>query len=347
MFENRWMLRTRWMPITMVFDKRNVSLTLILCLASLALALYSLTLGSLSLTLQQIWQAFLKEGQPLIQTVVVQWRLPRALMAILIGAALGMSGAIFQSLLRNPLGSPDVIGFNTGAYSGALITVILLKGSYLQMAFGSISGGCITALIIYALAWQNGVVRLRLIIVGIAVSAMLHGLNVWLMMSSTMESAMTAALWSAGSLNGMTWEKAAAPSLLCILLMSLCFALYRPMQLMEMGDEISQSLGVRVQRSRATLTICATALTAAATALTGPISFISLAAPQIAKRLTGNSVLSPMTSAATGSLLLLSADLLAQHAIDTIQLPVGILTVSLGGLYLMTLLIQEARKTAA
>ena len=345
MKQTYWLVSLSVPSTTIRLDKRITLTTLVLCCLGAMLALFSLTLGSYPVSALQIWQTLTGDAVPLLHTVLIDWRLPRVFMALCTGAALGMSGAIFQSLLRNPLGSPDVIGFNTGAYTGALITVILLKGSYLQMAFGSILGGCLTALLIYALAWQNGVARFRLIIVGIAVSASLHGVNVWLMMSSTLESAMTAAFWSTGSLNGMTWEKALPPSALCLLLMIFCLGLTRPMQLMEMGDELAQSLGIRVNKTRALLTISATALTAAATAMTGPVAFIALSAPPIAQRLTKAPVLSPLAAAATGGLLLLSADMLAQHAIPNIQLPVGIITVSLGGLYLVGLLVRETRKS--
>jgi len=325
--------------------KKIIFTSLLLISLALLLALFSLTQGTLPLTLQQVFLALHGEGLPMLQTVVTQWRLPRAIMAIITGAALGISGAIFQSLLRNPLGSPDVIGFNTGAYTGALISVILLKGSYLQMAAGSLLGGCLTAVIIYLLAWDNGVSRFRLIIIGIAVSAILNALNIWLMMSATQESAMSAALWSVGSLNGITWEKGLPTGLICCAFMLICLLFVRPMQTLEMGDDLAQAMGVNPTHTRAGLLFIATALTAAATAITGPISFIALAAPQIAQRLTRGMSLSLLSSAAMGGLLLLSADVVAQHLFTPTQLPVGIITISIGGIYLIALLIQEARKS--
>jgi iron complex transport system permease protein len=330
--------------ITILFDKKITSTSLTLLMFALVLALFSLTKGTLPLSPNQLLLALQGEGEPMLHTVVMEWRLPRALMAILTGAALGISGAIFQSLLRNPLGSPDVIGFNTGAYTGALITVIILHGSYLQMAIGSLFGGCITAVVIYLLAWKNGVARFRLIIIGIAVSAILNAVNIWLMMSATQESAMSAALWSVGSLNGITWEKSLPTGIICFALTCLCAFLVRPMRLLEMGDDIALAMGANPNRSRAVLLLIATALTAAATAITGPISFIALAAPQIAMRLTKGSSLSLLCSGAMGGLLLLGADFIAQHLFTPTQLPVGIITISIGGLYLIALLLREAKK---
>ena len=330
--------------ITFRLPKKTVLISAVLFGITLVLALFALTKGMLPLTLPQVLQALQGDGSLTLQTVVTQWRLPRAVMAMVTGAALGISGAIFQSLLRNPLGSPDVIGFNTGAYTGALITVILLKGSYLQMAMGSLLGGCLTAVLIYLLAWQNGVARFRLIIVGIAVSAILNALNIWLMMSATQESAMSAALWSVGSRNGITWAKSLPTGIICCMFMLVCLALARPMQILEMGDDLAQAMGVNPDRTRAVLMLAATALTAAATAITGPISFIALAAPQIAQRLTQGASLSLICSAAMGSLLLLTADFVAQHLFMPTQLPVGIITISIGGIYLIALLLREARK---
>jgi iron complex transport system permease protein len=264
-------------------------------------------------------------------------------MALLLGAALGISGAIFQSLLRNPLGSPDVIGFNTGAYSGVLVAIVLFNSGVIGITSGALAGGLLTAALVYLLAWRNGVEAFRLIIVGIAVRALLVAGNTWLIISASLESAMTAGLWSAGSLNGISWAKSlpvlAVITLCCLLLLTLS----RRMRLLEMGDDTACALGVPVERSRVLLLLIGVTLTAAATAVAGPISFIALVAPQIARRLCANrSVL--LLTALTGALLLLIADVAAQRLFMPYQLPVGVLTVSLGGIYLIWLLIRESRK---
>ncbi|SIR13507.1 iron complex transport system permease protein [Aeromonas sp. RU39B] len=324
-------------------EPRAITLLVLLSLSAVALLWLALSLGALSVTATDIWLALQGRGTPMLHTVIVQWRLPRALMALLCGLALGISGAVFQSLLRNPMGSPDVIGFNTGAYTGALVTVILLKGSDLAMAAGSLVGGCLTALVIFALAWQQGISRLRLIIVGIAVSAMLTALNIWLLMSSTQESALTAALWSAGSLNGITWSKAWPVMIPCLLLAALCCSGQRPLRQLELGDDLAHASGVAVQKTRLLLMLAGVALAAIATAMTGPIPFVALAAPQIAQRLGRSPSPSLISAGLTGAVLLVSADLVAQHALDGIQLPVGVVTTSLGGLYLLVLLLDGNR----
>jgi len=315
----------------------------ILALACGVLAIYALGSGSLSLNATQVIDALLGKGPTNLTVIVTQWRLPRVTMALLLGATLGISGAIFQSLLRNPLGSPDVIGFNTGAYSGVLVAIVLFNGGVIGITSGALAGGLLTAALVYLLAWRNGVEAFRLIIVGIAVRALLVAGNTWLIISASLESAMTAGLWSAGSLNGISWAKSlpvlAVIALCCLLLLTLS----RRMRLLEMGDDTACALGVPVERSRVLLLLIGVTLTAAATAVAGPISFIALVAPQIARRLCANrSVL--LLTALTGALLLLIADVAAQRLFMPYQLPVGVLTVSLGGIYLIWLLIRESRK---
>ncbi|KFK92816.1 MULTISPECIES: iron-enterobactin ABC transporter permease [unclassified Serratia (in: enterobacteria)] len=322
---------------------RPLATVLILLFTCLALAVYALASGTLPLSAMQVIEALRGEGPANLAVIVTQWRLPRVAMALLLGAALGISGAIFQSLLRNPLGSPDVIGFNTGAYSGVLVVIVLFNGGILGITSGALAGGLITAGLIYLLAWRNGVEAFRLIIVGIAVRALLVALNTWMIVSASLESAMTAGLWSAGSLNGISWAKSLPALWVIVLAMLLLAALTRRMRLLEMGDDTACALGVAVERSRLLLFLAGVLLTAAATAVAGPISFIALVAPQIARRLCANQNVLLLT-ALTGALLLLAADVAAQRLFMPYQLPVGVLTVSLGGIYLIWLLIHESRK---
>ncbi|MFS2225031.1 iron-enterobactin ABC transporter permease [Pantoea sp. B65] len=316
----------------------------VLLLLSLLLAVFSLCYGSLNLTLAQVWQALHGMGEPGVITVVAQWRAPRIVLALLLGAGLGVSGAIFQSAIRNPLGSPDVVGFNTGAYTGALVTIILLNGSYYQIASGALLGGIAAAALVWLLAWREGIVGFRLIIVGLGVAALLSAFNTWLIVTSSLESAMSAALWGAGSLNGMTWAKG-QPALLCIpLTIIMVLLMGKRLQLMEMGDDSARALGVNAEASRLWLMLFGIILTAIATASAGPISFIALAAPQIARRMTHASSVPLFSAATTGALLLLAADITAQHSFNGVQLPVGAVTVSIGGLYLIWLLIRESRR---
>ncbi|MFG1172215.1 iron-enterobactin ABC transporter permease [Erwiniaceae bacterium CAU 1747] len=329
--------------INLRLSARVLGINVALGLLALALALFALGYGTLHIAPGQVWQALLGEGPAGFQTVVNQWRAPRVVTALVLGAGLGVSGAIFQSAIRNPLGSPDVVGFNTGAFTGALIAIILFNGNDYQIAGGALIGGIAAAALVYLLAWRQGIIGFRLIIVGIGVGAVLSALNSWLILSASLESAMSAALWGAGSLNGITWNKAQPALVLVPLTMIATLLLGRRQQLMEMGDDSARALGINAGSSRLWLMLGGIILSAVATATAGPIAFIALAAPQIARRMTGASAIPLFSAATTGALLLLLADVLAQHAFNGIQLPVGAVTISIGGLYLIGLLIRESR----
>ena len=328
-------------------DLRSALVTTVLCAIAVVVGLIALTTGSYQLTVPEVLDVLLRipaGGSGPEHLVVVDWRLPRVLLALVLGACLGVSGAIFQSLTRNPLGSPDVIGFSTGAYTGAIAVIILTGGGYYATAGGALGGGILTAAAVYLLAYRRGVQGFRLIIVGIGVSAMLSSVNTWLIVNAELETAMSAAVWGAGSLNGLTWDQAAPATLLALLLGLGVAALTPRMPLLEMGDDTARGLGLGAERTRLALTVLGVALTALATAAAGPIAFVALCAPQLAKRLVGGAAAVIVPAAAMGAALLGASDLLAQRAFVETQLPVGVVTVCVGGIYLVWLLVKEARR---
>jgi iron complex transport system permease protein len=326
-------------------DLRTLGVCLILLAIAAVVGVVTLASGEFYVAPGDVLWALLGQAEGRIHMVVVEWRLPRTALALLLGAALGISGAIFQSLTRNPLGSPDIIGFDAGSYTGALIVITMFGGGYLMVASGALLGGLATALLVYLLAYSRGVQGFRLIIVGIGVSAMLTSLNTWMLLRAKLEVAMAAAIWGAGSLNGMTLERLGISSIVLAILVPMALAMSRPMGQLELGDDAARALGVGAERSRLGLLVLGVALTATATATAGPIGFISLAAPQLARRLTGAAGVAMLPAAAMGALLLAGADFLAQRAFAPTQLPVGIVTVSLGGIYFVWLLLREARRT--
>ncbi|MTD40736.1 iron-enterobactin ABC transporter permease [Erwinia sp. CPCC 100877] len=323
---------------------RLLAMLVLLTALILGMGVWSLASGVVPLSARQVLDALLGQGARNVSLVVVEWRLPRVLMALLIGAALGVSGAIFQSLLRNPLGSPDVMGFNTGAWSGVLVAMVLFGNHYTAIAFAAMVGGILTSLVVWLFAWRNGIETFRLIIIGIGVRAMLVAFNTWLLLQASLDTALSAGLWNAGSLNGLTWGKTLPAAPLILFMLAASALLVRRMRIMEMGDDTANALGVSVERSRMLLMLVAVLLTAGSVALAGPISFVALVAPHIAHRLSGTARWGLLQAGACGGALLLAADLCAQRLFMPWQLPVGIVTVTLGGLYLIALLIQESRK---
>ncbi|UGS27991.1 iron chelate uptake ABC transporter family permease subunit [Microbacterium resistens] len=310
--------------------------------ATALLALLSLTTGSLSVPLDAVVGALIGAGDEQARMLVVQWRLPRALFAIACGVALAVSGAIFQSLTRNPLGSPDVIGFSAGSYSGAVVMMLLLGSTrYLDVAAGAILGGCATAAVVYMLASRRGTVQpFRLIIMGIGVAALLSSLNSALMLAVDADTAMLAALWAAGSFNALGYDQLWPLTALLVALLVALVPVLPGLRQLELGDDAARGLGLRANRIRAAAVVLGVALTALVTAGAGPISFVALAAPQIARRLVGGSGMMLMPSALVGAFTLLASDVLAQR----LGLPVGVVTVSLGGAYLAWLLVSEFRR---
>ncbi len=325
-------------------ERRTVMVCLILAALSMAMLIASLATGDFPIAVRDVVATLVGQGTDKYELIVLEWRLPRALIALILGGALGMSGAIFQSLTRNPLGSPDIIGFNTGAYTGALIAIIIIGGGYLTVAAGALVGGLVTAAVVYVLAYRKGMQGFRLIIVGIAVSAMLGSFNTWLILRADLEVAMAAAVWGAGSLSGISWAQATPAVVICLILGLIALAGDFSGRQLELGDDAASALGTRTQGSRLVQTVVGVALTASVTAVAGPIGFVALAAPQLARRLTKASGTGLIPAALMGATLLAASDWIAQHALPGITLPVGAVTVSLGGAYFIWLLIAEAKK---
>lgn len=325
-----------------VVSVRVLAVCATLALLTLILAIISLTLGTYPVPLGDVVAALTGTASKQTNMLVLGWRLPRALFAIACGIALAIAGAIFQTLTRNPLGSPDIIGFSSGSYTGAILVMLLLGSTrYLDIATGAIVGGIITAAIVYLLATVGGSVQsFRLIIMGIGVAALLSSLNSALMLSTSVDTAMLAAVWAAGSFNALGHDQLWPMSALLLILLAAVTMLAPGLRQVELGDATAQSLGVRANRTRALAVVVGVALTALVTAAAGPISFIALAAPQIARRLVRGSGLLLVPSALVGAFSLLTSDVLAQR----IGVPVGVVTVSLGGAYLAWLLISEFRR---
>lgn len=322
--------------------RRGVLVVATLIVVTLVLAVVALGLGDLPLSPPEVVQALFARDGGFSSTVVRDWRLPRVLAALIFGSALAVSGAIFQSLTRNPLGSPDVIGFAAGSYTGALVALTVFGAGAISASAGALIGGLGTALIVYVLAYSGGMQGFRLIIVGIAVTAVMHALNLFMLLRAQEEVAMAASIWGAGSISLVTWA-ALLPAVIALLICLPGLLLIPRLRQLELGDDAAAAHGVHVEPARIALLLFAVALVAIVTATTGPIAFVALSAPQIARRLTRSAGIPIGASAVVGALVLLGADLIAQHLI-AVDVPVGLVTVVLGGAYLLTLLVHEARR---
>ncbi|AJE40001.1 FecCD family ABC transporter permease [Streptomyces nodosus] len=325
------------------FDLRAFTVVVLLLAAALAASVVLIGTGDFPIPAGDVVRTLLGKGDPGQEFIVTELRLPRVLVGLLVGASLGLGGALFQSVSRNPLGSPDVLGLGQGATAGALVMIVLFSGSAAQVALGALAGGLVTGLAIYLLAWKRGVHGYRLVLVGIGVSAVVTAVNGYLLTKADIVDAARAVFWMTGSLNGRDWEQVLPLLVLCAVLVPLVLCNARGLRMMEMGDDVSYALGVRAERVRLLLMVSAVLLTAGATAAAGPVGFVALTAPQLARRLTRSPGPNLVASMVMGATLLVVADWASQRLFGADQLPVGVVTGVLGGVYLLWLLVTERR----
>ena len=331
--------------LRIVIGLRSALVGLVVALATVLLALLALALGDFPMTLAEVVGVFTGQVDDLPRIVVLEWRLPRAAAAVLFGAALAVAGAIFQTVTRNPLASPDIIGLANGSFTGMLIALLMLGGSWPLLTAGSLIGGLVAAVVIYLLAFRGGLHGFRFIVVGIGISAMLASVNTWMLLRVELETALFASAWGAGTLNSVT-AATAVPAGICIVALLALLPLVTPaVRQLDLGDDAASATGVAVGRARLAAIILAVCLVSVVTAVAGPIAFVALAAPQITRRLTRSPGIPFVTTGVVGGALLLGSDLIAQHVIP-LTVPVGVVTVVLGGGYLVWLLIHESRRRA-
>ncbi|MEU4151847.1 iron chelate uptake ABC transporter family permease subunit [Streptomyces sp. NPDC026659] len=324
-------------------DPRALTVVLLLIVAVLAAGVALIGTGDAKIPAVDVLRTLAGNGNAYQDFIVNELRLPRLLVALLVGASLGLGGALFQSISRNPLGSPDVLGLSQGSTAGALVMIVLFSGSATAVTLGALVGGLVTGIAIYLLAWKQGVHGYRLVLVGIGVSAILTAVNGYLITRADIVDAARAIVWMTGSLDGRDWTQVWPLLGMCAVLVPLVLANGRGLRMMEMGDDVSYALGVRVQRVRLVLMVSAVLLTAGATAAAGPVGFVALTAPQLARRLTRSPGPNLVPSLFMGAALLVTADWLSQRVFGADQLPVGVVTGVLGGAYLLWLLVTERR----
>ncbi|MDT0200888.1 iron chelate uptake ABC transporter family permease subunit [Nocardioides sp. AE5] len=323
-------------------DARTAVVCAVLAVLSLAVVLAALCYGSGWDRPGDVLAALRGEGP--IRVSVTQWRMPRVVAALVFGAALGLAGAIFQNLTRNPLGAPDIIGLDAGAYTGVLLVFSLTVASEATITLAAIGGGLGAALVVYLLSAGGGFSGLRLIVIGIGIQAVLTAVNSWIILRSDLDIAISASVWQAGSLNGLDWVDIDAPVTVIVALSGLLVVLARPLHQAALGDELAVTSGITLPRLRILLVLIGVGLSATVTAVAGPIVFIALSAPQIGRRLAAAAGVPLLPAALTGAFLLTGSDLIAQSLLAPTMLPVGVVTTGVGGLYLLWLLTKEIRR---
>ncbi|MEV7932502.1 iron chelate uptake ABC transporter family permease subunit [Curtobacterium sp. NPDC089185] len=318
--------------------RREVTVLGTVLLLLVALVLVGLGVGEIPLSPLQVAGALVGHGDTVSDFVVGQLRGPRVAGAVLVGAALGAAGGIVQSVVRNPIASPDVIGITSGASASGL-TAIVLFGASGGALFGSVVvGAVLVSVVIAALSWRRGITGNRVVLVGIGVAAICLSITGWMLTSGTVQQAGTALLWLSGSLNAVDRTLVGVLGVAVVVLLAAALVQSRRLTVLALGDEVAAALGLRPDRAKVLLLLTAVCLTAGAVATAGPVAFVALMAAPVARRLVGNGRVALGAVAAVGAVITLASDLLAQFAIPGNALPVGVVTGVVGAPYLLWLL---------
>ncbi|ANS69243.1 putative iron-siderophore permease transmembrane protein [Streptomyces lincolnensis] len=335
--------------VSFVWRPWLVGVTLLLAAATFLVFCVSIGVGDFPIGLPQVIATIFGRGEQVDEFVIMDLRMPRAMAGLLVGVALGVSGAITQSIARNPLASPDILGITWGASAVAVFLVTVSGGtaaaivSSVGLSAAALAGGLGTGLLVYFLAWRRGIDGFRLILIGISVSAVMEAITNWLLVKADIRDVARAQVWLVGSLDDRSWDgiRVALWCTLGLLVVVACVAFqFKPMHL---GDEVAAGLGVRYSRVRAVLLLCAVLLAAAAVGAAGPVPFVALVAPQVAMRLARFPTPPMVASGLVGALLLIGSDLLARAALP-VSLPVGVVTAAIGGPFLVYLLVRANLK---
>ncbi|RFA18049.1 FecCD family ABC transporter permease [Subtercola boreus] len=330
---------------------RVVVVTAVCLLLAIAAALFGIVAGSSSLTVPDVVRTLVGGGTRAERLIVLDLRLPRVTAGLLVGAALGLAGALTQTFARNPLATPDIIGVTSGASLGAVSAIVLAGGGY-SVAAGLLSlglplvatlGALVTAAAVYGLSWRGGVDSYRLILIGIGATATLTGITSYLIAKAQITDAAAAAQWLVGSLSGISWASVWPVLIVLVVVTPIALLQSTNLEVSQLGDDVSTGLGVALQRHRLIVILCAVLLTAAAVSASGPIEFVAFVAPQIARRVARSGRPPLLASALVGAIIVVGGDALARGVLPG-EIPVGIITAVVGAPYLIRLLTRRNTK---
>lgn len=327
--------------------QRTVRATVVrLGLVAVALSLFLVTLvaGSYRLGLLEVLGSVTGLiPDPSVDFIVRELRLPVAISALCTGAALGASGTIFQQVLRNPLASPDIVGVSAGAGVAAVAGIVIWQTSSLETCALALVGGLVGALLMYLLAWRDGVSGYRFILIGIGVSFTFTGMTSYLLTRADLYDARAAMHWLTGTVGRADDSQQFALAIALLVLLPLAGLCQRQLRLLELGEDTARGLGGRTELARFSLIALAVLLVSFATAVAGPITFVALIAGPVAQRLLGPAAGGVFPAACVGGALLLGADLIAAQLLP-MPLPTGVVTGALGAPYLVWLLATANRE---
>ncbi|MFT4214549.1 MAG: iron ABC transporter permease [Microbacterium sp.] len=325
--------------------RRAVAVVSIVGVMAIFVAVLALSIGDYPLSPAQLWNTLIGGGDRVEQYVVFQVRMPRLAMALLVGAALGVGGALLQSLLRNPLASPDLLGISGGSGVAAVFTLLVIGTTGPLLSLGAFVGGIAVAALLLLAARTQVDGGYRLVLAGVGVSFLCTSITSLLMIRAKIEQTQMAMLWLTGSLSSTPWWQVVTVATVVALTTPVVVVVARLLPIAQLGADTASGLGVRPGVVRVLAVTAAVLLTSVTCAFVGPISFIALCAPAIARPLLGRGAIGVGTSCVIGALLLTCADLVAQFAIPGMQLPVGVVTGAVGAVFLLWLLATSKGRT--
>jgi ABC-type enterobactin transport system permease subunit len=331
-------------PASAILRWRHLAVPLAAAAVLVLLSAVSLGRGDFPIGLGDVLRTLAGLGEKTQEFIVLELRAPRIVVGLLVGLALGVAGALFQTFARNPLASPDVLGISQGASVGAVAAIVLTGGGAIGVPLAALAGALVTGALLFALTWRAGIDGYRLVLVGIALWSVMAALIDWLLTHAEIYDAAAAYVWITGSLNARTWDHAVPLVLSVAALVPLALAAGRVLGVLQLGDDTARGLGVRLPLAQSAVVLIAVALVATSVAAAGPISFVALVVPQIAVRLTGGSRPPLLASGLLGAVLVVGADLTTRTVLPQ-ALPVGILTAAIGAPYLLWLLVRGRRRS--
>ncbi|WP_436841463.1 FecCD family ABC transporter permease [Streptomyces parvulus] len=335
--------------VSFVWRPWTAAVTLLLAAAAFLVFCLSIGVGDFPIELPRVLATIVGRGEQVDEFVILDLRMPRALAGLVVGIALGVSGALTQSIARNPLASPDVLGITSGAGAVAVFLVTASGGAAtavvdsVGLSAAALAGGLGTGLLVYFLAWRRGIDGLRLILIGISVTAVMQAVTTWLLVTADIRDVARAQAWLVGSLDNRSWDEVRVALWCTLVLLAVVSCAAFQFKPMHFGDEIAAGLGVRYAAVRAVLLLCAVLLAGVAVSAAGPVPFVALVAPQVAMRLARCPTPPLVASGMVGALLLTGSDLVARTALP-VSLPVGVVTAAIGGPFLVYLLVRANRR---
>ena len=335
--------------ISFLIDKKALLILISFLIVTGVVFIVSTGLGDMKLSPLTVLNVLFGGGSEMEQLVVQSFRLPRIIVALMVGIALAVAGGILQGMIRNPLASPDILGI-TGGASVAVVSFLSffsdannsLTVSIKWLPLAAFVGAAVIALLVYILAWKNGVSPIRIVLIGIGVSALMQALTTLMMIMGPIYRASQANIWITGTVYGSSWNNVAILVPWTVVFVAIAFLMAKNINILELGDDIATGVGGRIQRQRFFLLLISTALVGGAVAFAGGIGFVGLMAPHMARRLVGSSfgALLPV-SALIGGILVMLADLIGRTMFSPLEIPAGVFTAGIGAPYFIYLLFKN------